>query len=266
MTLRPEAMSFADDALSALPEPLATHAVQGGRVFVYASPEAVAEAAKEFVGAAAFAKDGDFRLGLAGGGTPQHLYRRLAHHDAMPWDRVHLYWSDERMVPHTDTASNVAPVREALVDRVAIPDDHVHPMPTDADTPEENAARYHRLLSETFGPLGAPTFDVSLLGLGEDGHTASLFPEDFEDGPPDHGERYAIGVYGPPRRPPRERISMTVTALSNAVVTLFLVTGARKADGLRAATQTKDVPASHIGAREAVVWLADEAAAERLAE
>lgn len=250
----------------ALPEPLARHdAGAHGIVLVYPSLDAVSRAAAALLRTAAEeAPEGEpFHVGLSGGSTPQGLYRLLGEPGALPWERTHLYWSDERMVPHNDAASNVAPVIEAIVDRVAIPPGNVHPIPTDAGSPEAAADEYETTLREAFGPLGsASSFDVSILGMGEDGHTASLFPEDFADGAPqEHAGRYAVGIVGPPRRPPRERVSLTVEALSTARYSVFLVAGEGKQEALRAATTGTSVPAGHVGAREQVIWLVDEAAA-----
>jgi 6-phosphogluconolactonase len=126
----------------------------------------------------AIALRGRFTLVLAGGQTPRALYRRLASpamRERIAWASVHVFWGDERYVPHSDPLSNVRMAREALLDHVPCPPDQVHPMPTSMASADEAALAYERTLRQFFGPA-PPVFDLVLLGLGADGHTASLFP------------------------------------------------------------------------------------------
>ena len=122
------------------------------------------------------AAQGRASLVLSGGSTPTLLYERLATQfkDRVPWQRLHVFWSDERYVPHDDRLSNYRMARETLLDRVAIPDDHVHPMPTHFGAPPDAAREYESVVT-TFFAGRPPVFDVTLLGLGADGHTASAF-------------------------------------------------------------------------------------------
>lgn len=117
---------------------------------------------------------------LAGGGTPAPTYRMLARRYAheLPWERVHLFWGDERMVPPDHPESNQRMVRRELIDVVDIPEENVHPVPTDLGSPEQAAEHYHHELRLFFALRNRqrPRFDLVLLGLGEDAHTASLFP------------------------------------------------------------------------------------------
>jgi 6-phosphogluconolactonase len=152
---------------------------------------AVADAAR-----AAVARQGRFSLALSGGKTPQKLYARLAedHRQGLPWDKIHLFWSDERFVPPDHPDSNYRMVRETLLEKVPIPSANLHPVPTQSRTVEEAAGEYERRLKNFFGPVEFPRFDMVLLGLGEDGHTASLFP-----GTPALAEqkRWAVDVFPP---------------------------------------------------------------------
>ncbi len=143
---------------------------------------ALMEAVAEWMVAEARAKEGRFALSLSGGSTPRALYELLASprfRDRMPWARVHLFWGDERMVPPDHADSNYRMVREALLDHVPVPPAQVHPMPTDGD-PAAAARRYQAELGAYYGrdvlDPARPLFDVTLLGLGDNGHTASLFP------------------------------------------------------------------------------------------
>lgn len=114
-------------------------------------------------------------IALAGGETPRPLYRLLASDSRIDWSRVHLFWGDERYVSAGDARSNFRMARETLLDHVPSPPEHVHPMPTSLADPDAAATRYEQTLRQFFG-TGIPAFDLVLLGLGTDGHTASLFP------------------------------------------------------------------------------------------
>ena len=129
------------------------------------------------------AKEGVFAVALSGGSTPRRLYEHLAgppYRDAFPWSRTHWFWGDERFVPHGDAQSNYRMVREALLSRAPIPAINIHPIPTEGVSPEAAAVTYERELKSFYGAkrldAARPLFDVTLLGLGPDGHTASLFP------------------------------------------------------------------------------------------
>lgn len=118
--------------------------------------------------------DGVFRVSLSGGSTPKRVYEMLAGRD-LPWDKIHLFWGDERNVPHDHSDSNFRMVKEALLDKIEIPESNVHPVPVDVEDPAKAARDYERTLDEQFGP-GMPEWDLVLLGMGDDAHTASLFP------------------------------------------------------------------------------------------
>jgi 6-phosphogluconolactonase len=210
-------------------------------------------------------RTGAFAVSLAGGRTPIALYAHLAaqHRDVIPWERVHFFWSDERYVPPDDPASNYRLFRTELLSRVPVPQANVHPMPTDLPEIGDAAAAYESLLRESHGP-GGPLFDLAILGLGVDGHTASLFP-----GSPALLEirRWVVPVLAPV--PPARRLTLTLPALNLAREIFFLVAGAEKAPALanafRADFSPEDCPAA--GVRPAggrTIWWVDDAAAARL--
>ncbi len=165
---------------------------------------------------------------LAGGSTPRPVYELLArdYERKLPWDRIRLFWGDERWVRPNDSRSNQRMARETLIAELPIPAQNVFPIPTDG-IPEEAAARYDRLLREQFAePAARP--DLVLLGLGPEGHTASLFPES-----PALAEkrRWATAVKVD-AEPPR-RITVTLPLINRARHVFFLVAGERKADIVR---------------------------------
>lgn len=166
-----------------------------------------------------------FSIALSGGSTPERLYRLLAGDYAreIPWHRVHLFWGDERFVPPDDPASNYRMVRHALLDSITIPPKNVHPINTETDDAATSAALYARTLREQFGD-DLPRFDLNILGMGDDGHTASLFPggaylENNDDS--------LVTVTQAPVAP-HTRISLTMPVLCNARTTIFLVAGQKK--------------------------------------
>jgi 6-phosphogluconolactonase len=174
---------------------------------------------------------------LAGGETPRGCYERLAkppYRDALPWRSVFVYWSDERQVPLDDPTSNYAMAKAALLDQVPIPPEQVFPLVGDP-TPA--------LRRIPAGEQGWPRFDVIHLGLGEDGHTASLFP-----GSPALQEAQALVafVHDAPKPPP-ERLTLTLPVINAARAVLFMVQGASKREALaRVRRRDPAVPASHV--------------------
>lgn len=224
----------------------------------HAAAEAVVHAAEEAV-----AERPRFALVLAGGSTPRRLYELLAgpYRDRLPWAQVHVFWGDERCVPFEVPASNYGMARETLLRHVPLPEEQIHPMPVEGYPPEQAAAAYEELL-HTFAatrPEG-PLFDLVLLGLGADGHTASLFPEDAPHLAPK--DRWVQAVTAPPRHVPRERLTLTLSALNEARDALFLVAGAEKREAVRAVYHDADaaLPATHVHPQRRVRWLLDEAA------
>jgi 6-phosphogluconolactonase len=222
--------------------------------------EALARRVAGFVAARAASSSGRFSLSLSGGSTPKRAYELLVDSGAsLDWQKVHLFWGDERFVPPNHRDSNFRMAREALIDHVPIPAVQVHPIPTGCGSPEEAAALYEVTLqsfygSETLDPE-RPLFDVTLLGLGEDGHTASLFP-----GTKVLDERGAwvtsvIGVK------PEPRISLTYPALESSRVILFVVAGEKKREILgRVLANDLTLPAARLATRGTIRVLADRAA------
>ncbi len=198
----------------------------------------MAEAAAELI--AVVAKESyktrcKFTLALAGGNTPRTLYRELNddHYAAsIPWAHSHLFWGDERFVPADHPENNFAMASETLVSQIPIPVQNVNPIHTGLPTPEEAAIAYEqtmRRLFDIFGTLSAdntlPVFDMILLGLGSDGHTASLFP-----GSPvlDERTKWVSATPIPALKPPIRRVTLTLPVINAARHVLFLVTGREK--------------------------------------
>ncbi len=239
---------------------------------VLEDPERVAHAAaREFQRRATRSAEGggDFAVALSGGSTPVRLYALLAgppYRDSVPWDRVHVFWGDERAVGPEHPDSNYGAARGALLDRVRIPAGNVHRIPAENPDPEAAAVAYERTLRRYFG-LAAdalPRFDLILLGLGADGHTASLFP-----GNEALRERRRLVVAPWVEAVSSRRISLTCPVLNNAACIMFLVTGAEKAETLRRVLENDEgetgLPARLIRPRNGeLVWLVDRAAAARL--
>ncbi len=231
-------------------------------VQVFPSLAALSDAAAAHVARlVAEAPAGSFAMALAGGSTPRALYHLLGsrYRDTLPWPRIHLFWGDERFVPPDDPASNYAMAQEALVRHVPIPEANIHPISTNASSPEEAAAGFEATLRNQLGEEGG--LDLTLLGLGEDGHTASLFPGSSvltED------KRWVRAAEAPPDAAPRQRITMTYPLLNASRHVLLLVSGAAKHEPLRAILdrmpQAESYPAAHIRARQSLTWLTDTAA------
>jgi 6-phosphogluconolactonase len=197
-----------------------------------------------------------FALALAGGSTPRRLYELLADTD-LPWPRIHLFWGDERVVPHDHPKSNVQLVRDTLLDGISIPDENVHPIPTE-DPPDVNAASYADVLQHAFADR-PHTFDLALLGMGADGHTASLFPE---HDPQPNDPKWVRAVSAPPRHDIAQRITCTLPVLNAARRAYVLVSGASKRETVDAALNERDhtLPITRVQPREPLVWFLDEAA------
>jgi 6-phosphogluconolactonase len=245
-------------------------ASEHGELVVLADPAALAEeAARRFVAlaGAAITERGRFRVALSGGSTPRTTHERLArrHRDDVDWSRVEVFWGDERFVPPDDSESLFRMTRETLLDHVPIPAANIFPIPTVGSTPEAAASAYAETLAATFG-AALPRFDLIFLGMGPDGHTASLFPGHPEVVAPS-GELVAA-VHGAPKPPPT-RLTCTYKLLNAAANVIFLVAGADKAATLHAVLRgPEDVahfPAQGVRpASGALTWLVDEAAAGEL--
>lgn len=179
-----------------------------------------------------------FLVALAGGSTPSPLYERLPRLDAIDWKSVHVFWSDERCVPPDDPASNFASVRETLLDRIAVPAEQVHRIEGEKP-PLEAADAYEVLVRQTLGADGR--FDLVLLGIGADGHTASLFPRHQAL---TETERWILPVHVSAN--PAWRITMTLPLINAARHVQFLVVGSEKANAVSRMEGGQDLPASRV--------------------
>jgi len=232
-----------------------------GRFDVQPDVTALARHVAEWMTAAALAAKPPFRVCLAGGSTPKALYELLASEPFVgrfPWQRVSWYWGDERFVPHDHPASNYRMAHEAMLARAPILPDCVYPIPCDG-TPEDAALRYERTLQKAYGDTrldpARPLFDLTLLGIGEDGHTASLIP-----GQPvlDERRRWVAPVL---HGRPEIRITLTFPAIQCSRRVAFLVAGDKKAAILRAIRDGADVPAARVRPHGELLWFVDRAAA-----
>jgi 6-phosphogluconolactonase len=180
------------------------------------------------------AADAPFAVALSGGTTPRATYGLLAtpfYRERFPWPRVHWFWGDERFVPHNDPRSNYRMAWDAMLSHAPVPAANIHPVGTEGTTPQQAALAYERVLKTFYGSdrldPARPLFDVNLLGLGEDGHFASLFP-----GTDVLNERdsWAAAMVGPQ---PEPRITLTYPVLESCRHAAFVVSGAAKSAVLR---------------------------------
>lgn len=251
---------------------------------MFADLEALSrDAAREIVALAraSVAARGRFVIALAGGNTPRRTYELLAerYRDAIDWPRAAIVFGDERAVPPNDERSNYRMVREALLSRVRVPDECVHPVPTHGASAEQAAERYEETLRHVLGDQSGeargrdaaatspdqpmPTVDLALLGVGPDGHTASLFP-----GSPalDERTRWAIAVDAPTTvQPAVPRVTTTLAFLDGARAAIFLVAGADKrrvvSEILEARESARRYPAAMVAPRGRVLWMIEQSAA-----
>jgi 6-phosphogluconolactonase len=224
---------------------------------------ALAQYVAQWLSARAQMSPRDFAICLSGGSTPRLLYEKLATPAIaadFPWNRVHWFWGDERFVPHDHPDSNYRMTREALLSHVPIPSDNIHAIPTEGLSPEAAAAAYEKTLKRFYGTdvlsPDRPLFDVTFLGIGEDGHTASLFP-----GQPtlQETQRWVVAVAGVKSE---ARITLTYPALDNSRDVAFLAVGEGKRD-LVARAQAGDLtlPAARVRPLGRLHWFTDRAAA-----
>jgi 6-phosphogluconolactonase len=208
---------------------------------------------------------GWFSVALSGGHTPRRTYELLTQkpfRDHMPWPHLHVFWGDERCVPADDPRSNARMARQALLDHVPVPPEQIHPIPCGLAPPE--AAKAYELLLRNFFPGQPPRFDLVFLGLGENGHTASLFP-----GTPvlEERERWVADVYVAEQK--LHRVTLTAPIINQAAVVAFLVAGGGKAQILQEVLETPReplrLPAQLIQPRDGILeWLVDRQASHLL--
>ncbi len=232
------------------------------RIKTLADPAALAHRVAEWMTAAALAAEGAFRVSLSGGATPKALYTLLASDSfrgRFPWARVSWYWGDERFVPHDHPDSNYRMTRDAMLARAPVPPGNIHPVPADG-APDEAAARYERTLQTAYGGTvldpAQPLFDITLLGLGADGHTASLLPDEpvLEE-----RNRWVMAVS---HGRPEVRITMTYPTIESSRRVAFLVAGKEKAAILKAIRGgSSQAPAARVRPVGELIWFVDRAAA-----
>jgi 6-phosphogluconolactonase len=232
---------------------------------VVADPAALALGAAERLLARIEANPGRIAICLTGGSSPKQLYQLLATDPwskRVPWERVHWFIGDERFVPPSDPLNNMAMARRIFLDRFA-PKDHIHPIPTDAATPDQSAALYERELQAFYGATDLdpvrPLFDLVLMGVGPDGHTASLFP-----GYPalDETKRWVVGVHQAHVEPFVPRVTLTLPALASCREMLFEIAGQEKRAILARLSKDKSLPANRARSNGETIFLVDRAVIE----
>jgi 6-phosphogluconolactonase len=233
------------------------------RVITVADPAALAEAAAARVLARIAANSQRVAICLTGGSSPKTLYQLLAtdaYRSQIPWDRVHWFIGDERFVPADNSLHNMGVARQIFLDRFA-PPANIHPIPTDTADPDEAARLYERELRSFYGAdelaSSKPLFDVVLMGVGPDGHTASLFP-----GYPavEETRRWVVGVPQAHVEPFVPRVTLTLPALGSCREMLFEIAGADKRAILTRVLGGENLPANRAQSTGETIWLVDQAA------
>jgi len=233
-----------------------------GHIEIFPDSAALARHVAAWITSAAIQAKGSFRVSLSGGSTPKTLYQLLASDDfrnRFPWEIVSWYFGDERFVAYDSPDSNYRMVREAMFSKAPVPPENIHPVPVEG-TPEEAAREYEQTLRHAYGATildpARPLFDVMLLGLGPDGHTASLLP-----GEPvlEERKRWVAAVS---HGRPEVRITMTYPVIESSRRVAFLVTGSEKAPIFRAIRAGgSQVPAARVRPVGELFWFVDQAAA-----
>lgn len=237
-------------------------------IHIYESDQLVAEQSAAWLHAWVAQQDDDrpLHLALSGGSTPKRLFQHLAKNyaQAVPWERLHLWWGDERCVPPDDSESNYRMTHQFLISQVEIPQANIHRIHGES-VPEEEAKRYAQEIREHVPEgNGLPRFDLVMLGMGDDGHTASIFPNQIyllED--------EALTAVATHPVSGQQRITFTGQLLSHAAYVAFLVTGPKKAGRaaqiLGGRPGARQLPAYHIQPAEGVLhWFLDRPAASDL--
>ena len=228
-------------------------------------------AAEEFVRLAkeATATDAQFNVALSGGSTPKALYRLLtseAFRQKIPWDKVHLFWGDERCVPPDHADSNYRMVRESLLEHVPIPEQNIHRVLGEEKDPAVAASKYELLLKGSFGLTSStlPRFSLVLLGMGDDGHTASLFPHT-----PALSETTRLVVANYVKKLDAHRLTLTLPVINHAAHVIFLISGESKAailkEVLEGPEDSQRLPSQSIRPLSGkLLYIVDKAAAREL--
>jgi 6-phosphogluconolactonase len=242
---------------------MSDHSPTNVKVIVVSDSDAVAKAAADRVTASIAENGGRVAVCLTGGSTPKQLYQLLAtdaYRSQIPWDRVHWFIGDERFVPVGDPHNNMSMARQAFLDRCA-PAANVHAIPTDTASPDEAARQYEAELKSFYGAdaldPARPLFDLVLLGVGPDGHVASLFP-----GYPavEETKPWVVGVPKANVEPFVPRVSLALPTLASCREILFAVSGAGKRAILTRVFGGENLPANRARSLGETVWLLDTAA------
>jgi 6-phosphogluconolactonase len=233
------------------------------QVIAVSDPAALAKTAADRILARIAANSDRVAICLTGGSSPRQLYRLLAtdpYCGRIPWDRVHWFIGDERFVPANDPLSNMRMAQEIFLDRFA-PPANIHPIPTETADPGESARRYERELQSFYGANefdpARPLFDVVLMGVGPDGHTASLFPDDPAL---QETRRWVVGVPKAHVEPFVPRVTLTLPALGSCREMLFEVAGTEKRAVLTRVLADENLPANRARSTGETIWLVDQAA------
>jgi 6-phosphogluconolactonase len=234
------------------------------RIDISADFESLAHRVAQWVTDLACAAPGRFAIALSGGSTPKRLFQLLAAaplREQMPWERIHLFWGDDRFVPWDDPNSNYGMAREAMLAHVPIPPGHIHGIAFEGSVVEA-AQAYERELKTYYGgdtlDPSRPLFDVVMLGMGPDGHTASLFP-----GKPalDEHRRWVVEVPEPGLNPHVPRVTLTYPALESSRSTAFVAAGADKLAMMnRVLAGEHALPSARINPVGELIWFVDRAA------
>lgn len=208
------------------------------QLFVFESPRKMWEfAIKRWEEASTYAisTKGKFTVALCGGKTPVGLYKALARRKELPWEKTHIFQTDERFVPHSSAESNFKIIKKHIIDTFDLKKRQVHNIDVEAKSPHNAAMEYDARLRKFFKTGSIPQIDLVLLGIGSDGHTASLFPGDKAL---EERRKAAISVSGKGIKP--DRVTLTLPVLNNAQNALFIVKGKDKADIVRRIMEKSD--------------------------
>lgn len=231
------------------------------RTEIFAEPQELAWRAADWIAGVIATHDGPFRLALAGGNTPRLLYGELSLR-TIDWRKVQFYWIDERLVPPDSADSNLRMARETLLYHIAVDPEQIHPMPTEGD-PDAAARAYEAELQQGYGAARLdperPLFDLTLIGLGGDGHICSLLPGSAVL---DERSRWVAPVT---EGRPQARLTLTYPAVESSRLTVFLVTGTDKAEAVQRVRQgDRSLPGGRLHPQGETVWLLDTGAAQLL--
>lgn len=239
----------------------------GQEVRIYRDIESLShEAAREIVYLVntIVAEKGSFTIALSGGRTPAVLYQLMAgkYSSQIPWDKVHIFWVDERYVPAGHADSNFAMASKMLISHINIPAQNIHPVPAELKPIERAAGAYEQMLKNFFRESPFPCLDLILLGVGGDGHTASLFPGDSAIR---EMRRLVVPVIAPANYPPRDRITLTLPVINSADNVFFIAAGSEKGKVIRSILEDRKIaerfyPAAMVQPKGRIVWFLDNKA------